>query len=102
MSWGCYGTCAVSADLSAKALADEYEDALEELEAQLSGEYCADLFGRAPSIQAAAVAAGGNAYQIRDPLLRRAAIALQDAAEECARDEARRRMGSFKPSRRAA
>lgn len=102
MTWGCYGTCAVSADLSALADTEAYDEALEELEVQLTGEYCAELFARAPSIQAAALAAGGNAYLIRDPLIRRAAVALQDAAEECARDEAKRQMANWKPHRRAA
>lgn len=102
MIGGPYAICAVSADLSAQADANAYDDALEELEMQLTGEYCADLFSRAPSIQAAALAAGGNAYLIRDPLIRRAAIALQDAAEECARDEAKRQMANWKPRRRAA
>lgn len=102
MIGGPYAICAVSADLSAQADADAYDEALEELEVQLTGECCADLFSRAPSIEAALLEAGGDAFRIPDVRIRRAAIALQDAAEECARDEAKRQMANWKPHRRAA
>jgi hypothetical protein len=102
VTFGCYGTCGVSADLSALAAQESRDETLDELHNKLIDENEAELARLAPALaDAVKGAVGGIPEGIRDPLIRAACVALRDAAHNEAWAEANRRVGTLS-TRKAA